>query len=161
MNQIKIQIPDGQQIDLEKSSLENGIIFFKPIKNKLPKSWEEIKIIEEGYYVNPDSLINKFTNVKTTSKNQNTYPTEELAKASIALAKLSVLRRIYRGYWIPNWEDEHYPKYTIYKFENSIEIEDDQINTHHFLAFQSAEIRDEFLNNFEELIEEASPILFG
>lgn len=160
MNQFKIQIPDGQQIDLEKSSLENGIIVFKPIKKQLPKSWEELENIEEGYYVNSDSLINKFTNVKTSSNNQNTYSTEELAKASIAIAKLSVLRKIYRGYWIPNWEDDESEKYIIYKCENRLGI-DDYENTHYFLAFQSAEIRDEFLNNFEELIEEASPILFG
>lgn len=160
MNQIKIQIPDGQQIDLEKSSLENGIIVFKPIKNKLPKSWEEIENIEEGYFINPDSLVCKVINIQTNKNNQNIYPTEELAKASIAIAKLSVLRDIYRGYWIPNWEDDESEKYIISKCENSIGI-DDYKNTHYFLAFQSAEIRNEFLNNFEELIEEASPILFG
>jgi hypothetical protein len=92
MNQFKIQIPEGHQIDLENSSLESGIIKFKPIKKQLPKSWEEINIIEEGYFINPDSNVCKCTN------NQNIFPTQELAKASIALAKLSVLRDIYRGY---------------------------------------------------------------
>lgn len=161
MNQFKIQIPEGHQIDLENSSLESGIIKFKPIKKQLPKTWEEINTIEEGYFINPDSIVFKYTNIQTTQNNQNIYPTKEMAKASIALAKLSVLRNIYRDGWTPNWKDEQYHrKYIIYKFNYRLRKEDYK-NTHHFLAFQSEEIRDEFLNNFEELIEEASPLLFG
>ena len=135
MNQFNIQIPEGHQIDLENSSLQSGIIKFKPIKKQLPKTWKEIRY------------------------NQYISPTEEIVKASIAVDKLSVLRNIYRNGWIPDWEKESL-KYCILKFKNTL-IKVNYFYIEHFLTFQSAEIRDEFLENFKDLIEEASPILFG
>ena len=51
-------------------------------------------------------------------------------------------------------------KYSITKLDG--EIYDSVIwRSAHFLSFQSEEIRDQFLKNFRNLIEEASPLLFG
>lgn len=46
--ELKIEIPDGYEIDRENSTFEK--IVFKKIESKLPKSWEELKIIS-GYYL--------------------------------------------------------------------------------------------------------------
>jgi hypothetical protein len=96
-------------------------------KNKLPKSWEEL-----GY-------------------SHPTYATKEQAQASIALAQLSQLREVYRDGWKPDWGDENQAKFVIDFYDNKIAISL-YIDTSVFLSFQSAEVRDEFLNNFRDLI---------
>ena len=46
--ELKIEVPDGYEIDKEKSTFEK--IIFKKVEKELPKSWEELKIIS-GYYL--------------------------------------------------------------------------------------------------------------
>jgi hypothetical protein len=83
----------------------------------------------------------------------------ELTQAFIALAKLAHLRDIYRGDWKPDWRDDSQEKYCI-EFEGSLIL----MTTYHvtaceFLSFPSYKIRDEFLDNFEDLIREAQPLM--
>jgi len=151
MKTLKIEIPDGYEIDTEKSTFEQ--IVFKEIKKELPKSWEELEDAS-GYYPNSSAPI--FS--KNTKKYKLYFKTKEQAQASIALAKLSQLREVYRQGWKP--ESNAGVKYSIRKIEQKLEI----INYYeirYFLSFQSEEIAEEFLNNFKDLIEEASPLLFG
>ena len=39
MKELNIQVPEGYEVDKEKSTFEK--IIFKKIENKLPKTWEE------------------------------------------------------------------------------------------------------------------------
>lgn len=156
MKTLKITPPEGYEIDKDKSTLEE--IVFKPVKKNLPKSWEDLETIE-GYYANGIS-VNKCKPRLPSDQFKDTFATEAQAKASIALAQLSQLREVYRGGWVPDWNDTNEKKYVIGKYENTLTIYFN-VYQHYFLAFQSAEIRDEFLKNFKDLIEEASPLLFG
>lgn len=157
MKTLKIEVPEGYEIDTKKSTFEE--IVFKPVKKELPKSWEELKLIK-GYWVDSGSRITKEnSNHLCSDHHKNIFATESQAKASIALAQLSQLREVYRQGWKPDWYNADQIKHCI--------IRDGKIDRFmsysfdYFLSFQSPEIRDEFLDNFKDLIEDASPLLFG
>jgi hypothetical protein len=131
MKTFKIEIPDGHEIDYEASTFEK--IVFKPIKVKLPKTWDESGL-GVGIYGG------------------------QLGQANTALRKLSLLRDIYRGDWKPNWCDEGEQKYCI-GFQAGSIVATIHIVSCQFLSFQSAKVRDEFFDNFIDLIRDAEPFM--
>jgi hypothetical protein len=151
---IKTRIPEGWEIDKEKSTFEE--IVLKQSKKQLPKRWEELEVIK-GAYADSDGDVYSYKN-KPYATNKNTFATESQAKASIALAQLSQLREVYRGGWKPVLLYGY--KYII-SYESGKIVERVVVDTSYFLSFQSEEIRDEFYTNFRELIIEAAPLLFG
>jgi hypothetical protein len=156
MKTLKINVPEGYEIDKEQSTFEN--IVFKEIKNELPKSWQDLENLK-GFYVgiNSDVVVTR-DNVIKTKTNHFIFATKEQAEASIALAQLSQLREVYRDGWKPNWTTED-KKFCIETFgNNQLEI-DNWHRKNYFLSFQSYEIAQEFLNNFRELIEKARPLM--
>lgn len=157
MKTLKITPPEGYEIDKDKSTFEE--IVFKPVKKELPKSWEELKTIE-GFFVTHDCTIYEAAPQNTNDYQRNIFATESQAKASIALAQLSQLREVYRDGWQPDWCNLLQGKFSIEKTQGNINV-CTLFSCHSFLCFQSPEIRNEFLKNFKDLIEEASPLLFG
>jgi hypothetical protein len=160
--QIKLQIPNGYEIDLENSTAEE--IALKPIKKQLPKTWEELGEIH-GYWVEYDSKVfdNKGSRAYSCCvENRDIFVTEAQAKASIAMAQLSQLREVYRQGWKPkSYKQENKElKYTIINNYGQI-IVGYTCGDFQFLSFQSQEIAEEFLTNFKDLIIEAAPLLFG
>jgi hypothetical protein len=124
-------------------------------KKELPKSWEELESVK-GFYSDAFSCVGYLQDVVKES-NKNTFATKEQAEASIALAQLSQLMKVYRNGWAPDWEDSEF-KYCIEFFNNKIDKEI-YMNISKFLSFQDEETRDLFLENFKELIETAKPLL--
>ena len=53
--EMKIQVPEGYEIDREKSTFES-IVFKKVEAKDLPKRWEDLKFIK-GFFVNGESEI--------------------------------------------------------------------------------------------------------
>lgn len=157
MKTLKINVPEGYEVDQEKSTFEE--IVFKVVEKKLPKSWEELGRIN-GHWVDDDSNILSVVLSLAITENSNIFATESQAKASIALAQLSQLREVYRQGWEPHWNDTNEPKYCIKRIGGMINTRT-YFGLDTFLSFQSPEIRDEFFKNFKYLIEEASPLLFG
>ena len=156
MKSVQIEVPQGYEIDQDKSTFTN--IVFKPTKEKeLPKTWEELEKIK-GCYVDNNSGI-QHIQLGTSSSSKNVFASKELAEAAVALAQLSQLRQIYRQGWEPNWEDDSL-NFVIDKCKEEV-TGDVYHYMNHFLAFQSGEVRDKFLHNFKDLIETASPLLFG
>jgi hypothetical protein len=154
MKEFKIEIPNGFEIDKENSTFEQ--IVFKEIK-QLPKTWEELEIIE-GYFVQGRDSECCHVEKHAISENKNIFATEEQAKASIALAQLSQLREVYRNGWVPDWKDDDKYKYCIEFYTNKI-YTDKYTNTSQFLSFQDEETRDLFLENFKDLIEQAKTLM--
>ena len=76
----------------------------------------------------------------------------------IALFKLELLRDVYRQGWKPDYTDNQ-PKYIIVKENNEISNFWKCSASSHFLSFQSMEIRDKFLKNFETLIQEIEDLI--
>ena len=162
--EIKINCPEGFEIDKENSTFE--CIKFKPIKNKLPKTWEEFckthpKIMGEVYFSSDCicHVINVTAGTLRNSKyNRNILPSKELAEAMLALCQLIQLRDCYNNGWIPNYQDDYEIKYCIIPFNEKIST-NCYIASQRVLTFKTAELRNQFLENFIDLIEIAKPLL--
>lgn len=155
MKEIKITPPDGYEIDKDNSTFEK--IVFKEVKKELPKTWKELKYVN-GYYTAAFSVHGGRQYI-ANDDNKNIFFSKEQAQASIALAQLSQLREVYRQGWKPDYNNNYQNKYIIDKYKEDYIIEVYN-NYHYFLAFQFREIAQQFLENFKDLIEQASPLLF-
>ena len=150
--ELNIVAPDGYEIDKENSTFEK--IVFKKI-NELPKTWEDLKYIS-GAYISALSYIDTINSIETIPSAKNIFPTKELADAALALAQLLQLRDRYNG------DNKGFMvgknNYCITVSNNSICKYCDNY-TQRILAFRTRELRDEFYNNFKDLIEIAKPLL--
>ena len=150
--EVKIQIPEGYEIDKEKSTFEKIVFKVK----QLVKSWEELREVR-GYYVREDSTISHSYTL-TYSENRNIWPTQEYAEASIALAQLLQLSQVYNDGWKPDWENDNKSKFCIRYYMNESFV-DEYKRTHGVLSFKSKALAEKFLINFKDLIEIAKPLL--
>jgi len=156
MKTLKINVPDGYEIDKEQSTFEN--IVFKEIKKGLPKSWEEIEKLQ-GFFVSSGSRVRMTSdNAQIIEHNRNIFATKEQAEASIALAQLSQLREVYRQGWKPDYESDAQEKWCVRFYANDEQVEFCSI-ANYFLSFQSKKIAEQFLENFRDLIKKAKPLM--
>ena len=113
----------------------------------LPNTWEEFcemyptKINE--WHINDDS------NIKSLKK---------VGEQHLAQIKLHQLRDCYRQDWLPDWSDDNQNKWVIFYTYNKYIIESFAFSSR-FLSFQSKEIAEKFLNNFQELIKLAGDLV--
>ena len=113
----------------------------------LPNTWEEFcemyptKINE--WHINDDS------NIKSLKK---------VGEQHLAQIKLHQLRDCYRQGWVPDWKYENQNKWVIFYVYNKYIIESFAFSSR-FLSFQSKEIAEKFLNNFQELIKLAGDLV--
>ena len=153
---MKIQVPEGYEIDRENSTFEN--IIFRKAERKLPKKWEDLENVN-GYYADSWGDVRCYYGVNTPDHtNKNIFPTKEEAEACLALAQLCQLRDRYNEGWKPHWEDYNETKYCIEFCQGRIETID-RVNCHKILTFKTEDLRDKFLENFKDLIETAKPLL--
>lgn len=147
--EVKIECPEGFEIDKEKSTFEK--IVFKKKEKELPKTWSD--------YVNNfgrTQLVNYFRD-NTISYNGVTLSGEHLEQL-FTLFKLIKLRDCYNDGWKPDLNDLTQFKYTIF-----VNCGDPICYTNtqdsHVLAFKTRELRDEFYRNFKDLIEQAKELI--
>lgn len=156
---LKINIPEGYEIDKEKSTFEE--IIFKKIEDplaKLPKTWEEYKSCSRGdvsyFWCNPIKGIE----TSSFSGFYNEFSTKKRVKQYIALGKLLQLR----DYWVSNWKDDSKNFVAaIYHFDGEI------VNTNvskkrssnYSLTFPTREIAQKFIECFKDLINKAYPLI--
>ena len=150
----EIIIPQGWEID----KVEDNKIIIKEIKKELPKTWEECiaKINDLEYISGNGNIKESHFNVGAASAHINDIPIG-LGKPMLALCQLLVCREVYRQGWKPDWTDDKI-KYCIEQDGNYI-IKETHTIIAKVLSFQSEEIRDEFLENFRDLIEEAKELI--
>ena len=156
---LKINIPEGYEIDKEKSTFEE--IVFKKVEDpfsKLPKTWEEYCKRTKGYtsyYGDPtedDTHETKFDGF------YNEFFTKKRVKQYIALGKLLQLR----DYWVDDLKNNSNNFVAaIYHFDGEI------VNTNvskkrsssYSLTFPTREIAQKFIECFKDLINEAYPLI--
>lgn len=139
----EIVLPNGWEVE----KIEGNKIILKDSKKELPKTWEECidVLVDEGEL--HEEIIVRI--------NPQIYLPKELVKSFIALSRLLVCRYVYRQGWEPNLKD----------IASAIEFTDNKITktniklSNRVLSFQSDKIRDEFLENYKDLIEEAKELL--
>ena len=149
---ITIKIPDGYEIDNEKSTFTN--IVFKPIACKYPKSWREAFIGSRicGYWIGNQSEIRE-ANRKAIYSDKNVFKTEKQAKSALAYAQITQLMALpcYNGDWIPDWGNGLFDKYALIRVGNGINLVY-RANKFAPIAFKSKEVRESFLKNHEDLL---------
>ena len=156
MKEIKIEVPEGYEIDKKNSTFET--IKFKE-KSKLPMTWKELEYLK-GYYINSSSQIQPYTSKETDNDNKNTWPTKELAEAALALSQLLQLRDRWNGDWKADYSMSGQYKFVIGTYFNKV-CENDLgfSQKNHPLVFKSPDLRHLFFKTFRDLIETAKPLL--
>ena len=152
--ELKIEIPQGYEIDRQKSTFEK--IVFKKIPEN-PKTWEEYCKQTTGYvsyfFSSPKSIIKSWF-----EGSYYEFMTEERVKQFVALGKLLQLR----DYWVGNLKNNSNNFVAvIYHFDGEI------VNTNvskkrsssYSLTFPTREIAQKFIECFKDLINEAYPLI--
>jgi hypothetical protein len=150
---ITIDVPEGCGVKFNKGT--NQIEFIK--KDSRPKSWEEYckQIKNTACYIAVRNAVMPYIRVAIPQYNE--FSTEEEAKAFTALGKLIQLHKAWIGDWKPNWQEDSF-KFVIEGHASAIAISTNMY-VHRLLAFPTEELRDEFLDTFKDLLEEAKPFI--
>jgi len=159
MEDIKINVPEGYEIDKEKSVIdfEKNIVDIK-LKKKIEKWRDDEQNVMRGYYIGKSADIIKVSNyINNTPHNYNTFATEKQAKSSIAMARISQIMandaRFGGVVTDEEWMNIVITKYTIEKQQGSIHCFE-YCTIYRFLAFHTKEQRDLFLRENEDLVKD-------
>ena len=144
--ELKIEVPQGYEIDRQKSTFEK--IIFKKIPEN-PKTWEDYCSLMKGKTIHyPDYY---YIILRSFEDAYNMFETEERARQFIAFGKLLQLR----DYWVGDWKRNSDNIYIIFK--NVIIA---TMNNNDFpLSFPTREMAERFKECFKDLIKEAYPLV--
>lgn len=152
--ELKIEIPQGYEIDRQKSTFEE--IVFKKVNplSDLPKTWEE-------YFEYEKQGSKQFYSDIGSSSFSGAYyefPSKERVKQYIALGKLLQLR----DYWVGDWEPD-LPNNSVFAVVCSSPSMDVVIigltHTNLPLMFPTKEMAKTFKECFKHLVKEAYPLV--
>ena len=146
--ELKIEVPQGYEIDRQKSTFEK--IIFKKIPEN-PKTWEEYCSLMKGKTIHyPDYY---YIILRSFEDAYNMFTTEERAKQFIALGKLLQLR----DYWVKGYDTF---SYVVWSNSRSM------VSVCHWcgvnpypLTFPTKEMAEEFKDCFSDLIKQAFPLV--
>lgn len=158
---IEIEVPDGYKAVYNEDTQRVIIKKVEKPKVELPKSWEEFcknnPVKKNEYFINGNGEIICAAEKHRTANLKNILPNKETAEAFLALMQLIQLRDCYRQGWKPDW-GQSYKRYCIYCDGKSVFPFYGTFSSR-ILTFQSEEVRDEFLKNFKDLIEQAKELI--
>ena len=146
--ELKIEVPQGYEIDRQKSTFEK--IIFKKIPEN-PKTWEEYCSLMKGktmYYTNCNNIT-----VSGFSDAHDKFVNKKRAEQFIALGKLLQLRDC----WVKGYNEFRYAVYG--DRLDGTAICDWCENTNHPLTFPTNEMAKEFKDCFSDLIKQAYPLV--
>ena len=146
--ELKIEVPQGYEIDRQKSTFEK--IIFKKIPEN-PKTWEDYCSLMKGktvYYTNCNTIT-----VSGFSDAHDKFVTKKRAEQFIALGKLLQLR----DYWVKRSKFED--AICIYTWNDGLIATDDCDINEYALTFPTQEMADKFITCFMDLIKQASPLV--
>ena len=147
--EIKITPPEGYEIDKENSTFE--CIKFNPIAKK----WRDSNPEVSGFYLGGDT-IHDFPRFDWQDGNLNVFATKKQAKSALAMAMISQIMandERFGGVVTDEEWDEDDLHYVIFRRGNCI-VSSCNIEIHRFLAFHTAEQRDLFLEENEDLVKD-------
>lgn len=146
--ELKIEVPQGYEVDRQKSTFEK--IIFKKIPEN-PKTWEEYCSLMKGKTVHYTNC--NYITISGFSDAHNKFATKKRAEQFMALGKLLQLR----DYWVKRYDEFRYAVYGDRLYGTA--ICDWCENTHYPLTFPTREMAEDFKNCFEYLIKKAFPLV--
>lgn len=150
--EVKIEVPQGYEVDKEKSTFEK--IVFKKVNplSELPESWEEYcEQTKNRTYYTYSPYNESHVNETAAHGFYGEFSTKERAEQFIVLGKLLQLH----DYWVGNWKRNSDNIYIIFK--NVIIA---TVNNNDFpLSFPTREMAERFKECFKDLIKEAYPLV--
>ena len=146
--EVKIEIPQGYEIDRQKSTFEK--IIFKKIPEN-PKTWEDYCELTKGSYSNYANATTNMVYKDRYTGSYNEFTTKERAEQFIALGKLLQLR----DYWVGDWKRNSDNIYIIYKNVIMAAVH----NSDFPLTFPTRKMAEEFKDCFSDLIKQAYPLV--
>ena len=157
-------IPDGWEFDRIDDS---GNIVLKEKKKELPKTWlkclysiDDVEMIEEDSEVHKCSISDLSNDGRLFDDSDRNLLPLGLGKPMLALCQLLVCRNAWWEQlgWKPDWTDKCTEKYCIFYSCGTVATIISNCMSY-ILAFPTAEVRDQFLDTFRDLIEEAKELL--
>lgn len=147
--ELKIEVPQGYEIDRQKSTFEK--IVFKKIPEN-PKTWEDYcKCTKnyQSYYCNP-----RETHIRETTFDgfYSEFSTKERVNQYASLGKLLQLR----DYWVRGYNEF---KYALFGTKINIIICEIVGYSSYSLTFPTKEMAHDFKNCFSDLIKQAFPLV--
>lgn len=119
-------------------------------KLKVLDRWEDIGEIG-GYYVDDCSTISEILYENSFDNNKNIFATKKQAESALAYAQLTQLMKATGDCDNINWDDCN-EKFIIHRYDNNLHVSS-VINYYRHIAFNTREIRDEFLEKHQELLK--------
>ena len=143
-----IQVPEGYEIDKEKSTFNN--VFFKK-KKEIKERGDLIEI--NGYYIDSLSNFQKVKDEYACDENRNIFATEKQAKSALAFAQITQLLPYYDGHTelrkgVRNYVIRYHPDTEQFGVNCWKHI---SVSQFYFSTFEFAE---EFIKNNEDLLRQ-------
>lgn len=153
MKELKIEAPQGYEIDKENSTFER--IVFK--KKQEIKTWDDLckagKRLE-GFYVSDHSNIYDISRPEVREWNRGVFLTKKQAKSARAAAVISQLMPYYGGAITDEeWKDCFMRKFVITRSEYGAHFIE-SVRWFHFLAFRTEKQRSEFYKYNTQLVKD-------
>lgn len=125
-------------------------------KKELPTSCEDLKEIDGYYIANDSAILQDFSkDFDPPNYNKNIFATEKQARSALAYAQLTQLMKVYNEDWEPDWSDKDEVKYGIIRRGNKLSKQNYwNYIIYNSIVFKTPCLRDEFFNNFQDLLKE-------
>ena len=154
VNEIKITVPEGYEIDKENSTFEK--IVFRKIE-KTPWRYRNNRKINGCWINNHSEILGTVKSLPYIEEYHNIFATRKQAKSALAMAQITQIMAndkrfggiITENEWVTSGDDKH----VIYRVRNNV-IAGMTVSQYHFLAFHTAEQRDLFLKENEDLVKD-------
>lgn len=146
--ELKIETPQGYEIDRQKSTYEK--IIFKKIPEN-PKTWEDYCSLMKGktvYYTNCNNIT-----VSGFSDAHDKFVNKKRAEQFVALGKLLQLR----DYWVKR--SKFKDAIGVFTWGDGLIVTNKCDINDFALTFPTQEMADKFITCFRDLIKQASPLV--
>ena len=151
MKELRVEVPEGYEIDKENSTFECIKFKSKGIKT-IEDLYKSVKTFD-GYWVSCDET--KFGyNLICNNVNKSVFLTEKEAKSSLAMSQISQLMPHYGGAITDEeWNTPYITKFTIERCKGGI-WKGNSATAYYYIAFHTEEQRDSFLKNNYGLVKD-------
>ena len=146
--ELKIEVPQGYEIDRQKSTFEK--IVFKKIPEN-PKTWEEYCSLMKGktvYYTNCNTIT-----VSGFSDAHDKFVNKKRAEQFVALGMLLQLR----DYWVKR--SKFKDAIGVFTWSDGLIVTNNCDINDFAITFPTQEMADKFITCFRDLIKQASPLV--